>query len=113
DLGQDPVDIALHGLDPGLDTGDLGFGGFDPLRGLGDLLIERRDLRLELLAVRRDPLELVDRRDLLGRRILDRARDLVAASLGIRRRLTAGDAGRDETEQQRAREEAENETTGL
>jgi hypothetical protein len=113
DLGQDPVDVALHGLDLGLDAGDLGFSRLDPLGGLRDLLIERRDPRLELLAPCCDPLQLVDGRDLLGRRVLDRARELVAAGLGIRRGLTSGDAGHDETEQERARDEAEEETMGL
>ena len=113
DLGQDPVDVALHGLDLGLDAGDLRFCGLDPLLRFGDLAVERRDLRFELLARRGDRLQLLDRGDLLGRRILDRIRQLVAAGPRIRRRLTACDGGRDEAEQERARDEAEKEAMGL
>ena len=113
DLGRDPVDVALHGLDLRLDGGDLGLCGIDPLAGLGDLLVERRHLRLEVLTVRGDPLQLVDGRDLLGRDALDRVRELVAPGLGIRRRLTAGDVGRDETEQERGRDEVEEKTMGF
>ena len=113
DLGRDPVDVALHGLDLGLDGGDLGFCISDPLAGLGDLPVERRHLRLEVLAVRGDPLQLVECRDLLGRDALDRVRELVAPGLGIRRVLTDGDAGHDEAQQERGRDEAEQKTMGF
>jgi len=56
----------LHGLDLRLDGGDLGLCGIDPLAGLGDLLVERRHLRLEVLTVRGDPLQLVEGCGLLG-----------------------------------------------
>ena len=73
--------------------------------------VERRDLGFELQAQRGDRLELLDRGDLLGRRTLDRIRQLGGASSD---QATSGrrDGGRDEAEQERSRDEAEEEAMG-
>ena len=84
DLGVHPVDLALHRLDLRLEAGDLRFSNLDLLRRVGDFAVEGGDLRFEVLPLCRGLLELHDRCDLVGRRVLDRARELVAPRLRVR-----------------------------
>jgi hypothetical protein len=84
DLGLYPFDLALHRLDLRLDTRDLRFGNLDLLGRVGELAVERGDLHFEVLPLGRGLLELRDRCDLVGRRVLDGARELVAPRLRVR-----------------------------
>src|SRR6266536_791820 len=113
DLELDPIDLALDRLDLGRDASDLRLGRLHLPRRFGDLTVERSHPPFEDLPFRSRVLELLDRRELGGRRILDRPRELVAARPRVRRRLAAGDGGRDETEQERDRDEAQKQALGL
>jgi len=111
DLRLDLVDVPLNRVDLGLDACDLGLRGLDLLRRVGDLTVELGDFGLEFLPLGLDTLELLDRRDFLGRCAVDGLGEL-APAVRVRLRLCDCGRGRDRAQYERGREETEKDPAG-